>query len=97
MFNIGDKVVCVDADFSMYPKIFEIYRELPKLNEVYTVRAKQFIQGQGYRVLLEEIENPPVYIDLVKGKVEPGFNASRFALLSDPIKVGAEELEEVYA
>ncbi|GAB4478006.1 MAG: hypothetical protein OHK0057_28380 [Thermoflexibacter sp.] len=97
MFSIGDKVVCVDADFSMYPQLLEVYRELPKLHQVYTIRAKQFIQGHGYRVLLEEIENPPVYIDLVKGKVEPGFNASRFALLSDPIKVGAEEIEEVYA
>jgi hypothetical protein len=99
MFNISDKIVCVNADFSMYPTIFELYRELPKLQEVYTVRAKQFVHGQGYRLLLEEIENPPIYIDAVKGKVEPGFNASRFALLSDPIKVGREayEYEEVYA
>ena len=99
MFQVGDKVVCIDADFSMYPNIFEVYQSLPKRNEVYTVRERQYVQGQGYRLLLEEIENAPIYIDAVKGKVEPGFNASRFALLSDPIKVGREEYEydEVYA
>ena len=97
MFNISDKIVCVNADFSMYPNIFEIYQQLPKLQEVYTVREKQFVDGQGSRLLLEEIANAPIYIDAVKGRVEPGFNASRFAVLSDPIKVRKEEYEEVYA
>ncbi len=97
MFNINDRIVCIDADFSMYPTIFEIYQNLPKLQQVYTVREKQFVDGQGYRLLLDEISNAPIYIDAVKGKVEPGFNASRFALLSDPIKVVREEYEEVYA
>ncbi|MCU0450234.1 MAG: hypothetical protein MUC97_10420 [Bernardetiaceae bacterium] len=98
MFNIGDRVVCVNGDFSMYPNIYDLYRQLPRRDEVYTVRERQFLQGTGYRLLLEEIENPPVYIDMVKGMVEPGFDARRFALLNNPQQVHAgqavEELEE---
>ncbi|GEM_PF-6597198 len=97
MFQIGDKVVCIDADFSMYPNIFELYRELPKRDEVYTVRERQFVQGLGYRILLDQVINQPIYIDMVKGKVEPAFNATRFALLNGPVSVEAEKMEEMLA
>jgi hypothetical protein len=95
MFQIGDKVVCINADFSMYPNIFELYSQLPKRDEVYTVRERQFVQGVGYRILLEELVNEPVYIDMVKGRVEPAFNANRFALLNDPVSVEVEEEAEM--
>ncbi|WP_448520444.1 hypothetical protein [Rhodoflexus sp.] len=99
MFTPGDKVVCINADFSMYPNIFDVFKQLPKRDEIYTVRQKQYIEGMGYRILLEEIHNPPVYIDMVKGMVEPAFAANRFALLMNPLIVGQEEevAEEAFA
>jgi len=95
MFKPGDKVVCINADFSMYPNIFDVFKQLPKRDEIYTVRERQYIEGMGYRILLEEIHNPPVYIDMVKGMVEPAFTSNRFALLTDPITVKyQQEIEE---
>ncbi|MCS6968437.1 MAG: hypothetical protein RMJ44_00215 [Cytophagales bacterium] len=87
MFNPGEKVVCINADFSMYPNIWDVFKQLPKQDEIYTVRERQYVQGMGYRILLEEIHNPPVYVDLVKGMVEPAFAATRFARLSDPLAI----------
>jgi hypothetical protein len=34
---------------------------------------------------------------MVKGKVEPAFNATRFALLNGPVSVEAEKMEEMLA
>lgn len=81
--KVSDKVICVNADFSMYPNISQEYKNLPIEGEFYHIRElKTTIVGK--RVLLEEISNPPVQIDVLMGKAEPGFNAVRFKVV-DPL------------
>lgn len=37
MFQTGQRVVCIDDHFE--PWVFDLYKSLPKRNEIYTVRA----------------------------------------------------------
>jgi hypothetical protein len=80
--TIGMKVVCVNDDF---PKpLLKLYEELPKKNEVYTVRVIYHGRDRLHPTdkfeymaafLLEELHNPE---DPKKKGAELGFKASRF-------------------
>jgi hypothetical protein len=37
MFQNGQRVVCIDDQFD--PWVYDLYKELPKRNKTYTVRA----------------------------------------------------------
>lgn len=100
MFDVGQKVVCINDDFT--PVIKHLYRALPVKGKTYTVRECELgrgrvTSGQGganethYRVLLVELVNPPD--PYVTGEtIEMGFRSDRFA---EPEQLeNSEELEE---
>ncbi len=105
MFDKGQKVACINDDFS--PTIRHLYRQLPVKDEVYTVRevsigrAKVTSTAGGgneisYLVLLEELHNPDdPYMHENAGQ-EMGFRSDRFAPLEEYTEEAEAEEELVY-
>ncbi|HEY5704190.1 MAG TPA: hypothetical protein VIS96_01295 [Terrimicrobiaceae bacterium] len=95
MFDKGQKLACVNDDFSA--TVRRLYRQLPRKDQIYTVRDVRIGRlnvtsaagGENpisYLVLLEELRNPDdPYMRDGTGE-EMGFRSDRFAPL--------EELEE---
>ncbi len=54
------------------------------------------VEDMGRRILLDEISNPPIYIESLMGNVEPGFSKKRFANYEDYIlgNIREEEMEQ---
>ena len=99
-FNIGDRVVCVDA--SMRPEaVEELKRTVPNWvvqDKEYTIRGFQENDGIALGLLLEEITNPLVFIPLLGRVQEPAFAEWRFRKLADNenmVEVSYEVLEMV--
>lgn len=96
MFDIGDKVICVDDNFysneDRINVIINLFKQLPKKGQEYTVREFRPTKF-GIGVLLEEISNPPIKLD---GTLkEPGFALRRFKNISEiQDKVKEYEFEE---
>lgn len=104
MFSKGQKVVCINDDFP--PEAAVLFAELPKKDQVYTVRGMYIGRGSYYRhdsgkkdgeigLLLEEVLNPrdPALKTGLNGEL--GFNSERFAPLeTDQESATAEEEEE---
>jgi len=86
--KIGDKVTCINDDFSQFENIHKLYTSLPKKGKKYIVRH---FDKNNSRVLLEELRNPTA---IIKGfPLEPGFGSSRFANQKDDSTIAlAEEL-----
>ena len=87
--NPGQQVICINGDFSellsLNPNI-----NVPQQDKIYTVRDRFNFLGRSSGITLEEIHNIPV-----KGsKIEPNFNVSRFALLSEANVLALVEEEE---
>jgi len=89
MFEIGEKILCVDDSLQPHT-IEELRQDVPnfvKKGQQYTVRGfsdSDFVVG----VLLEEIRNPLKYFRLVGGVREPSFALWRFE------KIKTEEILE---
>lgn len=75
MFQINDKVVCVDATYK--PGDSEKHSSLPELNKIYVVRDSGVLLDTPW-VLLVGIKGEPVVI-----LGERPFRAERFRKLSD--------------
>jgi len=89
MFKIGDRVVCINDDFTdMVDVMIRFFDELPRKGKEYTIRRIERFDNRT-RVILEEIKNPPMKDGVWKG-AEPSFCGSRFRK-PDVIK----EIEEV--
>lgn len=94
MFEPGEKVACVNADFPAMVR--HIYSALPVKDAVYTVRECSLGRqktgtgdsGISYRVLLVELVNGPDPYMHPDAAEELGFRSDRFA------PVISEELEE---
>ena len=89
MFNIGQRIVCVNDNFNNVPvAYYKYYSNFPLKDEIYTV--SNITQGFGNNpkeaeevvVHLKEIANPPNKLG-----VENGYNVERFRPL-----VASEEL-----
>jgi len=89
-FKPGQKVVCIDGDFSMYPFISDHYSALPIKGQTYVVREIRPMGAEG-GILLEELKNDSVFFAHFGGKLEPAFNPKRFILLDS---LESEEVEE---
>ncbi len=92
MFLPNQKVVCVDGKFPL--GIEQLYHELPKEGNTYTIR--DIVPGVG---LTGEEGEVAVYLIEIHGPInthgiERGFKAERFAPLST-IEDEVEEVEEV--
>lgn len=92
-FKPGQKVVCINADFSMYPMINEHYKALPKEKQTYTVREVRPMGAEG-GILLEELKNNLVFFPHFGGKLEAAFNPKRFVPLDELKSTEAEDAVE---
>lgn len=89
--KIGEKVICINDSFN--PKAVQFFQHLPSKGSEYVIReARPANMDSG--VLLEEIRNKPIYMDWVKGNLEPAFDPKRFAALADIKQIEVEE--EIY-
>jgi hypothetical protein len=59
--------------------------------EVYTMRHIEGSLHGPKRVLLVEVKNPPVFIQEFAGRVEPGFDLSRFVEVDDSMNLVNKE------
>jgi hypothetical protein len=103
MFDIGEKVVCVDDN--IHPEIAFMFTALPVKGEIYTVRdcepgRAKWVTGQkgwdavDMKILLQELQNP-IDPSTTKGiPSELGFAARRFRPL-DEVQQHQEEEEEM--
>lgn len=98
MFDIGQKIVCVNDNFINAVIKNTFYVNLPEKGKTYTVR--DIIPAHNYNggisantcaVLLEEIVNPTNAHD-----IENGFSPTRFVPLEE-IKMESKEAEYAYA
>ncbi len=98
MFNIKDRVVCVDAS-KLPHTILELEKDCPnfvKEGKTYTIRAFHDNGGIVTGVLLEEIVNPIRYFSLIGKSQESSFKLSRFEKMKeDRVEVLSEQLSEV--
>lgn len=83
-----DKYICVDDSKTPASKHFT---QWVVEGDVYTIRRKEGSLTGEVRVLLNEIKNEPVFIAEFGGKVEPGFNIKRLALLDDAMNIVEEK------
>lgn len=97
MFEIGQKIICVDASKAPHT-VEELNRDCPmwvKENERYTVRAfldSDFVVG----VLLEEIVNPIRYFSLIGKSQESSFATWRFrSIKEDEVSLASEAYSAV--
>lgn len=105
MFQTGQRVACIDDHFE--PWVFDLFKELPKRNQIYTVRAmgsgrsnpqftigddaKISITGADYDILILLEELHNPDDPHSTIKQELGFRAERFA----PLQEDLEEEEAV--
>ena len=92
MFDRGQKVACINDDFSAIVR--RLYRQLPRKDRIYTIRdvrigRMKITSGAGgensvsYLVLLDELYNPDdPYMREGAGE-EMGFRSDRFAPLEE--------------
>lgn len=100
MFDLGQKVVCVDDTFDEAVRLY--LRNLPERDKIYTVR--DMIPAQGWdgketcAVLLAEVRNPPAPHKKQWG--ECGFAPNRFRELTTDEEVEVarnSEKAEIFA
>ncbi len=103
MFDKGEKVVCINDDFSA--TVRHIFSQLPRKDEVYTVREVSLGRAQvtsaaggandvSYLVLLEELRNPDDPYMAEGASQEMGFRSDRFAPLEELENTEYAENEE---
>jgi len=72
-FKIGDKIICVNTDFTNLPPLYLIIFKFPEMDQIYTVRGRN---NEG-AIWLNEIVNEVFWFsEFVKD--EPGFLEWRF-------------------
>lgn len=79
MFSIGQRVVCVDDDWSDLNarRLYEAPNR-PIKGQIYIVRALHYEIDSRKTILLAEIINPPFEYRQPWGTTEPGFFIGRF-------------------
>jgi len=96
MFDIGDKVVCIDSSMQTHV-VEELKKDCPnwiKKDNIYTIRAiidLDFVVG----VYLEEVSNPPKWFKVVNKFMEPTFRINRFRKIEEITKEISVEQEEL--
>lgn len=97
MFNIGDKVKCIDASTppDKVEFVSDTYLHWVKKGAEYTVRDILGNDDIVPGILLEELHNYPVFIPLLNAEREPMFRLNRFVkTASAEIVLEKEEIEE---
>jgi hypothetical protein len=97
MFQTGQRVVCINDDFA--PWVYDLYRALPRKDQIYTVRSVaigrsnptfQVNEDAEIQLKTAEIDILILLKELINGedphssvKQELGFRAERFAPLQE--------------
>ena len=100
MFNVGDKVLCINDDFSNI--LEELLREskglklnFPVKDKEYTVREIFDNDGLVYSILLEEIYNPSFQIPVLNIRRELSFVSWRFVKQAEIQQLEEENEDEL--
>lgn len=95
MFEVGEKVICIDDSIKLEMEEFvgEVYLNWIKKGKEYTVRGFTDNDGIVTGMWLEEVHNFPIFVHLIGREQEPAFRLNRFAK-KEEAGVLAEELEE---
>lgn len=94
MFEIGDKVVCIDDSIAMehLASVFKSFQCWPVQDQEYTIRDIFYNDDIVSGVVLQEMFNKPVFIPLLKREQEPAYAIWRFRKLEKaPIQVEEQE------
>jgi hypothetical protein len=98
MFRVGSRVICVD-DSIREDNLMFVLCHMPgwvEKGKIYTIREFADNDGIVPGVLLEEISNPPVYVELVNSEIEPRFALFRFRELDEQeLSAETEEYAEI--
>lgn len=94
-FQINDKVVCIDDDFTvaMADPSFEFVGPLPRKNAVYTVEKLFNEDGEGS--LSIRVTGATVFYHCKRGRIETGFRCVRFRKLEE-VKQSVPKTLNVY-
>jgi hypothetical protein len=92
-FRKGQKVVCVNDRYSNMSTMKKFNQWIVR-DEIYTVRQHRPEGAEG-GVLLEEIVNPPMYVKVFGGSLEPAFHPSRFVPLNEEEMENKEVIKEI--
>ena len=92
--NVGDKVICIDDNIKagMLEFVGHAYPNWIKKGKIYTIREIYPNDDIVPGILLEEVENPIMYIHLIGKDQEPAFRLTRFREV-DNLSIG-EKYEE---
>ena len=106
MFKTGQKVVCINDEFE--PWVYDLYRNLPKKDKTYIVRAigvgrsdPKFVLDEDINLKMASAEfNIIIYLNELKNPDDPhssqkqelGFKSDRFA----PLVSDEDEVEDAY-
>jgi hypothetical protein len=82
------KLLCIRDERTPAAKHFENWITE---GEMYTVRRIEGSLHGPKRVLLVEVKNPPVFIPEFAGRMEPGFDLSRFVEVDDAMNLVNKE------
>lgn len=95
MFEVGEKVVCIDS--SMQPHtVEELKKDMPNWitkGEIYTIRGFTANNGIVDGVWLEEVVNTPKFFRLINRVQEPAFALWRFRKLQYGEEISTLELQ----
>ena len=96
MFQVGQRVVCVNDSFDARQRATIPHR--PVREEAYTVRDAFQVTRNGtasgiWAVHLRELENPPLPHPSGLGTFEPSFAADRFAPQAEDEAIAAREVD----
>ena len=98
MFEIGEKVICVDSSLQPHTAK-ELAKDVPnwvKKGEKYTIREFKENDGIVLGILLEEVVNKPIYFKLLGRVQEPAFGTFRFRKLHlNEVESEVESMEEI--
>jgi hypothetical protein len=95
-FRVGDRVICIDDTMQPHT-VLELKKDVPnwvKKDQQYTVRAVLNNRDIVTGILLEEIDNPPKYFNIIGGFQEPAFAEWRFRKLK-PSEDMVEAMQEI--
>lgn len=77
IMEIGSIVECVNGSFDA--KSIELIANRPKQGKIYTIRGiREYSKLNKTGLLLEELNNEPIFLPNLEGIFEPTFNIERF-------------------
>ncbi len=100
MFEIGDKVICIDDSIApeYFASVMKSFQYWPIKDQEYTIRDIFYNDEIVCGIVLKEMSNIPIFIPLLKRVQEPAFATWRFrkreAIKVDSFEEFTEEIME---